>query len=224
MRRSIYNITPFTLLDYPEHTACIIWFAGCNMRCQYCYNPDIVLGKGKLTIDSAVAFLHSRQQLLEAVVFSGGECTLHPSIVTLAREAKKRNYLVKIDTNGTQPRRIDKLLQENLVDYIALDFKAPPYKHADITQSDTWTTFTQSLQIIQDSQIQFEIRTTWHSELLNTKDLQEMIHFLEKIKYKGNYYIQRFVNEVPTLSKLSRSNTHLDLSQLTSPDIRIIIR
>src|SRR5690606_32859804 len=131
MIKPIYSITPFTLLDYPNHPACILWFAGCNMRCLYCYNPDIVLGKGKLSVDDARNFLKSRQSLLQGVVFSGGECTLHPDLVPLARIAKTMGYQVKIDTNGTKPEVLEKLLNEKLVDYIAMDFKGLGEKHRE---------------------------------------------------------------------------------------------
>ena len=72
LSKPIYNITPFTLLDYPDKSACIIWYVGCNMRCLYCYNPEIVLGKGTTTFSEAISFLKSRQGLLDAVIFSGG--------------------------------------------------------------------------------------------------------------------------------------------------------
>ena len=85
----IYSITPFTLLDYPHQSACILWFAGCNMRCLYCYNPEIVLGKGKLTFQDALDFLHTRKNLLDAVVFSGGECLLHKNCLEFIATVKK---------------------------------------------------------------------------------------------------------------------------------------
>ena len=88
--KPIYSITPFTLLDYPHKAACIIWFAGCNMRCLYCYNPDIVLGKGKLSFQEALNFLKTRINLLDGVVLSGGECTSHKNIKVLLQEIKKR--------------------------------------------------------------------------------------------------------------------------------------
>lgn len=224
MSKPIFSITPFTLLDYPAHTACIIWFAGCNMRCLYCYNPTIVCGKGKLTISEAVEFLQSRRHLLQAVVFSGGECTLHPSIIRLAKEAKQMGYLIKIDTNGTRPDRIRRLLQDNLVDYIALDFKATQQQHRHITQSETWDSFINSFTLIQEAPIPFEVRTTWHSELLSTDDLQEMVSFLDQRNYKGNYFIQRYVNGVPTVGNLPYSHQYLDTENLSCNEVQVILR
>src|SRR5690606_23848771 len=155
MLNPIYSITPFTLLDYPNHPACILWFAGCNMRCVYCYNPDIVLGKGKLSLQEVTRFLESRQALLQAVVFSGGECTLHPAIFSLAKAAKDMGYLVKVDTNGTKPNVLKKLLAEQLIDYVALDFKGIGKKHQNITQSRTFSTFATSLALLQSADIPF---------------------------------------------------------------------
>lgn len=224
MTKPIYGITPFTLLDYPNHPACILWFAGCNMRCLYCYNPDIVLGKGKLSVDDARNFLKSRQSLLQGVVFSGGECTLHPDLVPLARIAKTMGYRVKIDTNGTKPEVLEKLLNEKLIDYIAMDFKGLGEKHREITVSDTFDTFTESLTLLQHAGIPFEIRTTWHSHLLSLKNIQAMVSYLERHGYNGDYFIQYFKNDVKTLSSLPYMRTHLDVLPLSTAKIRVRLR
>ena len=117
LAKPIYNITPFTLLDYPNHSACIFWYAGCNMRCLYCYNPEIVLGKGAITFFETISFLKTRQGLLDAVVFSGGECLMHKKIVQQIQEIKAMGFLVKIDTNGSKPAVLKQLIDENLIDY-----------------------------------------------------------------------------------------------------------
>lgn len=224
MRYPIYNITPFTLLDYPNRTACIIWFAGCNMRCLYCYNPDIVLGKGNLSIDDTIRFLKSRQSLLQAVVFSGGECTMHPAIKELAQTAKKMGYLVKIDTNGSLPLVLENLVDNKLVDYIALDFKATAQRHQYITRSKGWHTFFDSLSIIQQAKIPFEVRTTWHSNLLSYGDLETMVGLLEENCYTGQYYVQRYVNHVPTLKELPYGQQELDTARLSTSNIQVVLR
>ena len=224
MVKPIYSITPFTLLDYPDHPACILWFAGCNMRCLYCYNPEIVLGKGKLSIEDAESFLQSRKSLLQGVVFSGGECTLHPSLVRLAKIAKEMGYRIKIDTNGTRPDVLHQLWDERLVDYVALDFKGMGKKHRDITVSDTFTSFTNSLTLLQKIAIPFEIRTTWHADLLSREDIAAMIRFLEQRGYEGKYFIQHFMNGVKTLSPLPYTNQHLDPALLSTTKIEVEIR
>lgn len=220
----IYSLTPFTLLDYPHKSACILWFAGCNMRCLYCYNPEIVHGKGTLSFEKILSFLHSRKNLLDAVVLSGGECLLHKNILPLIAEVKKMGFLVKIDSNGSSPEVMQQLINKNLIDYIALDYKAPKSKFRNITQSDLYESFEKTLDLIQKAEILFEVRTTYHSDLLSENDLAEMVLFLKRKSYVGNYYIQYFKNNVETLSKLERSDNRIDCEKLSTPTIKIILR
>ncbi|WP_227873976.1 anaerobic ribonucleoside-triphosphate reductase activating protein [Flavobacterium nackdongense] len=222
--KPIYSLTPFTLLDYPHKSACILWFAGCNMRCLYCYNPEIVLGKGSLSFEKILSFLQSRKNLLDAVVFSGGECLLHKKIIDLISQVKKMGFLVKIDTNGSSPEVMQQLLNQNWVDYIALDYKAPKSKFQSITKSDLYDSFEETFDLILESRIPFEVRTTYHSDLLTENDLTAMIQFLESKNYVGNYYIQYFKNNVETLSKLNHSNNKIDCEKLSTPTIKISIR
>jgi pyruvate formate lyase activating enzyme len=224
VKTPIYSLTPFTLLDYPHKSACILWFAGCNMRCLYCYNPEIVLGKGTISFEKILAFLHSRKKLLDAVVFSGGECLLHKQIISLITEVKKMGFLVKIDTNGSSPEVMQQLLNLNKIDYIALDYKAPESKFQDITQSNLYDSFEETLDLILKTSIPFEVRTTYHSDLLTEENLATMVGYLEKKNYAGNYYIQYFRNDVETLSKLEQSNNRIDCEKLSTNNIRIILR
>jgi pyruvate formate lyase activating enzyme len=220
----IYSLTPFTLLDYPHKSACILWFAGCNMRCLYCYNPEIVLGKGTLSFEKIISFLQTRKNLLDAVVFSGGECLLHKRIISLITQVKQMGFLVKIDTNGSSPEIMQELLDKKLIDYIALDYKAPKSKFQAITQSDLNDSFEETLDLILTAKIPFEVRTTFHSCLLTEEDLTTMVSYLEKKKYVGNYYIQYYRNDVETLSKLERSNNSIDCEKLSTNSIQIILR
>ncbi len=222
--KPIYSLTPFTLLDYPHKSACILWFAGCNMRCVYCYNPEIVLGKGSLSFEKILSFLQSRRNLLDAVVFSGGECLLHKNVISLIVEVKKMGFLVKIDTNGSSPKVIQQLLDQNLINYIALDYKAPRSKFIAVTQSDLYDPFLETLDLILKSEIPFEIRTTYHSDLLTEENLKEMIAFLESRNYVGNYYIQYFVNDVTTIEKLGYSFRELEGKDLSTENIKVHFR
>lgn len=220
----IYSITPFTLLDYAHQSACILWFTGCNMRCLYCYNPEIVLGKGSISFEKALGFLRSRKNLLDGVVFSGGECLLHKNIIELITEVKKIGFLVKIDTNGSQPKVLKTLIENQLIDYVALDFKALPEHFEKITQSTLFSAFEKSLHLLLESRLPFEVRTTVHSELIREKDIQLMIAYLENKKYSGTYYIQHFVNDVKTLGKLGHSFRELDSQKLSTSKIKVCIR
>jgi len=224
MTKPIYDISPFTLLDYPNKSACILWFTGCNMRCLYCYNPDIVLGKGKMSIEDARHFLQKRKKLLQAVVFSGGECTMHPALLQLAQEAKAMGYLVKVDTNGSRPAIMMELIRRNLLDYVALDFKGLGERFKHITVSNLFGAFEETYALLQANKIPFEVRTTVHSELLSLEDLQEMISYLENKKYVGTYYLQSALNDVRTLVDLPRSSYPLQLERLVSDNFNILCR
>ena len=220
----IYSITPFTLLDYAHKSACILWFAGCNMRCLYCYNPEIVQGKGTISFEKALTFLHSRKNLLDAVVFSGGECLLHKNSIQLIAEVKKMGFLVKIDTNGSRPDTLQYALQNQLIDYVALDYKAMPIHFEKITQSNLFLPFQKSLHLLIESGLPFEVRTTVHSELIDRSQMQNMIQYLEHQNYRGNYYIQYFVNGVNTLGKLGFSVRELDKENLSTSSISVQFR
>lgn len=221
---SIFSITPFTLLDYPDKMACIIWFAGCNMRCSYCYNPEIVLGKGKLDTSDVITFLHSRRLLLDGVVLSGGECTLHKDILPLTAEIKRMGFSVKIDTNGSRPEVLKELLNKKLLDYVALDFKALPENYNTITGSYLFAPFAESLSILIHNEVPFEVRTTLHSDLINQDYFQRMMMYLQENGYKGDYFIQPYRNDVPVLGSLSYSSITFDPSAYTTQDIRVVVR
>ena len=148
------------------------------MRCLYCYNPEIVLGKGKLTFQHALDFLHTRKNLLDAVVFSGGECLLHKNCLEFIATVKKMGFLVKIDTNGSKPKVLQALLQQKTIDYVALDFKSLPNTFEKITQSNLFDTFEQSLELLLSHSVPFEVRTTIHSDLISKENLTAMIRFL----------------------------------------------
>ncbi len=201
----IFSITPFTLLDFPNKTACVLWFAGCNMRCVYCYNPEIVIGKGKISFSEVVQFLQKRKHLLDGVVLSGGECTLHKNIDSYIEEIKQMGFDIKIDTNGSSPKVIERLLQKNLIDYVALDFKSMLNNFESITKSNLFNNFQESLRILNKGQISFEVRTTIHSDLLLESDIQKMINYLENENYMGTYYLQQFVNNTETLGHIQNS-------------------
>ena len=99
-KKIVHSITAFTLLDYPDQTACILWFAGCNMKCSYCYNPEIVFGKGSYSIPEIISFLEKRRGLLDAVVFSGGECLLHKETID-AMQCGSKNVICTPEQSTT---------------------------------------------------------------------------------------------------------------------------
>ncbi|MFV0480657.1 MAG: anaerobic ribonucleoside-triphosphate reductase activating protein [Campylobacteraceae bacterium] len=212
--KPIYEITPFTTLDYFGSLACIVWFAGCNMRCPYCYNPNIVLENGKISLDELFTFLKKRVGLLEGVVLSGGECTNFSALEFTCKEIKKLGFKIKIDTNGSKPEVLKSLISQNLVDFVALDFKAPQGLFKKVTLSNFYEKTLNSLQILQNGPISFEVRTTVHKDLLDENAINEIVNVLHVNDYKGTYYLQNFLH-VKTLGELVEQTKLIDKNQLS---------
>ncbi len=214
-KKAIHSFTPFTLLDYPDKSACILWFAGCNMKCDYCYNPEIVFGKGLFYFSEIFSFLKTRRNLLDAVVLSGGECLIHKDIIPFIKLVKSLGFLIKVDTNGSQPKVLEKLIKKQLIDYVALDFKGPKEKFFAITKSDFYSQFISCFELLQNSSIPFEIRTTYHSSLLNPEDIDSMQNVLVELSYDKTYFIQNFRNYQNTIAPLpdSQSISEKDINQ-----------
>lgn len=218
----LYEITPFTLLDYPNEMACIAWFAGCNMRCVFCHNPPIVLGQGEKDDSELIDFLKKRAGQLTAVVFSGGEATLNPSLPDLARQAKELGYKVKLDTNGTRPEVLAGLLEDKLLDYVAMDYKCPPDRAQEIVgtakHEDNIRRSMKMMIEAAEKGLIFEIRTTYHADLMSENELSWMINELDGIGYKGTYYIQNIASHgEDTLGKIEKPSTQLAPENLPQP-------
>lgn len=201
--KAIFDITKFTTLDYPNNPACILWFSKCNMSCLYCYNPEIVRGSGKYSNQEVLNFLKSRVGKLNGVVLSGGECTLYSHLIELCEEIKELGFKIKVDTNGLKPDVIKDLIDYSLIDYIALDYKAPTQKFTQITRAISNEKFYKTLDLLIDKDFPFEVRTTVHSDLLQTDDINSIIYDLKTRKYKGTYYIQNFLQVDNTLGDIT---------------------
>lgn len=212
--KPLYDITRFTLLDYPGLPAAIFWFAGCNLRCSYCYNPEIVLGRGKITENDALSFLATRQGLLEGVVLSGGECTLYPRLLPFCRTIKELGFQIKIDTNGMRPDVLKALLEEALIDTVALDYKTTQVHWDDLCGSGSEILFWESFELLKNSAIPFEVRTTVHTGLLDEPTIIEMAAKLEVSGYKGEYALQSFVSGCETLKPLCADNGAWSIEKL----------
>jgi len=210
----IYDYTSFTHLDYPNHLACIVWFSGCNMRCDYCYNKDIVFAKdGKYSYNDILIFLESRKNLLDAVVLSGGEATTH-DLLEFCKDIKLMGYKIKLDTNGTNYDLSKKLIDLELLDYIALDYKAPKSKFTQITHSNKYEDFSRTLNMLIDYNFDFEARTTLHNDLLDINDINEIIIDLDHRGYKKTYFIQDFLNTGTNIANINSPVNSFDKTLL----------
>jgi len=212
----LYDITKFTTLDFPENLACILWFCKCNMRCPYCYNAPIVFGEGTVSIKEALGFLKTRQNRLTGIVLSGGECTLYPQLKKLCKEIQNLGFKIKIDTNGTNPKLLKDLARSKLVDYIALDYKAPKEKFERITKNKNFDTFSQTLDYLIKTGFPFEARTTVHSNLLNENDINEIISDLSQRNYKHTYYLQNYLHVEDTVGNMSPQKHHIDIKKINT--------
>lgn len=223
----IYNITKFTMLDYQGKMSCIIWFTGCNMQCQYCHNPQIVTAEGKYSLNEIKSFLKSRVGKLEAVVLSGGEATLYKKLPELAQFAKDLGFKVKLDTNGTNPKVVKKMIEQNLIDYVALDYKANKANFTKVTNCKQWNKFQETLDYLMSlkKEFAFEVRTTWHSELLSKKDIQEILDDLNSKGYDSSFYLQKcnLVDNSLAFAILPESEA-IDISAITSGNVKVEIR
>lgn len=218
----IYSVTPFTMLDFPGKTACIVWFSGCNMRCPYCHNPQIVKGKGRGDIGQVFDFLKKRAGLLDGVVLSGGEASAYPGLPDFITQVKKLGYAVKLDTNGLRPDIIDDFLRRGFLNYIALDYKAPPHKFKKVTGVDKYNEFTKTLDLLcAQKAVPFEVRTTVHTDLMDEDDVNAIIHDLEQRGYVGLHAIQNFRNsdDRPTLGFMKEQKRILNKDVLYRPTL-----
>lgn len=221
----IVNITPFTLQDFPNAVACILWFQGCNFNCKYCYNLDLVQGRFKpLPVEEVFQFLESRKGKLDGVVFSGGECTLYKELLPLITWVKEQGFAIKVDTNGSNPRMLEELLASKLVQYVALDYKAPFSLYPDITGFQKTGLIEKSLELLIHSDIDFELRTTIHTSLLQEKHIDQMLDHLRLKGFKGTYYLQNF-KDGPTIANLAPQKSTFNVSKnLSTDDIQVRYR
>jgi pyruvate formate lyase activating enzyme len=193
------------------------------MRCDYCYNKDIVFAKdGKYSYNDILDFLKTRVNLLEAVVLSGGEASSY-DLVPFCQKIKQLGFKIKLDTNGTNFIHVKELIDLNLLDYVALDYKAPEAKFTQITHSNKFDEFSKTLDLLINSNVEFEARTTVHADLLSSDDINEIIIDLKNRGYKNSYFIQEFLETEKNIGDLKRAKNRLDKSSLRS-DLEVIFR
>jgi pyruvate formate lyase activating enzyme len=192
------------------------------MRCQYCYNSNIVLSKdGNYEIKDLFTFLEKRVGLLDAVVLSGGEATMH-NLEPICKKIKAMGFKIKLDTNGLNTKLIKTLIDKNYIDYIALDFKATKEKFQDITKTNQYNKFLDTLEFLIEKNFDFEVRTTLHEELLDENDINKIVDTLISKGYKNSLYIQNFLN-VENFANLKESKKVLN-KDLLSKNLNIIWR
>jgi pyruvate formate lyase activating enzyme len=185
-----------TLIDYPGEIACIVFLVGCNFRCPFCYSKELVndiCNDLVLEEEDFFLFLEKRKGLLDACVICGGEPTLNKEIFQFCKKIKALGYKVKLDTNGSNPDVIKRLIEEKLIDYIAMDVKAPFSKYSKAAGARVnISKIKESIQLIKGSGIDYEFRTTIVPEIHVLNDLKKIAKEIGPAK---KYFIQSFRND-----------------------------
>jgi pyruvate formate lyase activating enzyme len=203
----IKGFQKISMIDYPGKMCSVVFLADCNFRCPFCQNPDLILNVENLPdIDQGDIFeyLETRRIWIDGVCITGGEPTLHEGLPGFCRKLKNNGFLVKVDTNGTNPEMLEKLVKKKLVDYIAMDIKGPPERYAEISGVPVdIEKIKKSVEIIRNSGIDYEFRTTVLPRLIKERDLESIGEWLNGSK---RYALQQFRSMV-TLDKSYEKET-----------------
>lgn len=212
----IQGIEKVSMVDYPNKIATTIFAGGCNFRCPFCHNSGIVEKKyDNILEEDVLQYLESRKGLIDAVVVSGGEPTLQPDLDKFISKLKEMNFLVKLDSNGTNPFVLKKLLDSKLLDYVAIDIKTNFDDYSGITgvsQPNT-ANVKETVEILRNSGIAYELRTTLINEFHSVENIEKMANELagEKILYLQKFVasencIQKDLTEVPKMKAIYFAN------------------
>lgn len=196
----ISGLQKMTLLDYPGKIACTVFLGGCNFRCPFCHNGELLDGTVETVMDEQefLAFLSKRKGLLDAVCVSGGEPTLQPGLAAFLERIKEMGYLVKLDTNGSRPEVLKELVSRNLLDYVAMDIKNCPDRYAQtagaVVQLDK---LEESIRFLTEEHVDYELRTTVVAQLHDAEAVEQMGDWVAKLaagKKIKRWYVQPFVD------------------------------
>lgn len=224
---TISGMQKLTLLDYPGKTACLIFTQGCNFRCPFCHNKDLLNESFEDEIieeDEVFSYLNKRKGVIDGICISGGEPLLQKDIESFITKVKEMGFKVKLDTNGTSPSKLKRLLDKNLLDYVAMDIKNNflNYDKTSGIQMLNVENIKRSIDILEHSNIEYEFRTTIVKELHNILGLEEICKYLGP---NVKYYIQNYKDCDTVLQKgLSGFNTEELVSiqnklKLTNPNV-----
>jgi pyruvate formate lyase activating enzyme len=184
-----------SFIDYPGKLSAVLFVSGCNFSCPYCHNPDLAKGKlpHPLTEEQAYAFLDTRKGFIEAVVLSGGEPSLCKDIYRICRCIRSMGYPIKLDTNGSRPQVLEKLLQEKFVDYVAMDIKTDPAQYGPpLAPVGSGADILKSIDLIMSGQTPYEFRTTCVAPFVTPTIMMRIGRCL---RGAGAYFLQPFQSE-----------------------------
>lgn len=190
------GLQKLTLLDFPGNVACTVFTVGCNFRCPFCHNSSLVLPgelheEGVVSVEEFYQFLDKRKGRLDGVAITGGEPLLQPDIEEFIRTIKEKGFKVKLDTNGSYPEKLKKIVDEKLVDYIAMDIKSSldEYGRAVGLTNAPVDQIKESIELLKNGDVEYEFRTTVVKELHSVGVFEKIGELIEGTK---KYYLQRF--------------------------------
>ena len=211
LKVSIGGIQKLSLVDYPGHVAAALFLSGCNMRCGYCHNPELVLPERlapSIPVEEAMIFLKSRIGKLDGVVISGGEPTVNEDLPVLCRMIKQLGFDVKLDTNGTHPDMVRGMIEEGTIDFIAMDVKGPLEKYVEIAARPIdLAAIKDNVRLMIDSGIGHEFRTTIVREQLEVADFEKIG---ELVKGAKRFALQHFRTGTTISPKFANYHTFTD--------------
>ncbi len=210
---NIHGLQKMTLLDFPGTVACTVFLGGCDFRCPYCHNAELLdpdfpplMDEGEL-----LAFLRKRQGLLDGVCFTGGEPLLRPELPGLMKQIRALGYKIKLDTNGSQPDRLKSILDAGLVDYVAMDIKNSPARYAETIGRSRFdlAPIRASVRLLMEGSTDYEFRTTVVAELHDEADFRAIGQWIAGAK---RYFLQPYTDRetVPTAGLSAPSEARLD--------------
>ena len=221
----IGGLQKLTLIDYPGRLAATVFLCGCNFRCPFCYSGELVLpekikNQPKIPEKDFFDFLKERKGLLEGIVLCGGEPTINKELPDFCKRIKKLGYLVKLDTNGSNPEMLKKLINEKLIDYVAMDIKAPKAKYSEAAGVKVnIKKIEESIDILKEGKIDCEFRTTVIPTILEKEDILKIAQWIKPAK---KYYLQNFRPEKTINPKFEKIKPYpqeylLEIQKVISP-------
>ncbi|MCR5295337.1 MAG: anaerobic ribonucleoside-triphosphate reductase activating protein [Lachnospiraceae bacterium] len=191
----IYGLQKMTLLDYPGRVACTIFLGGCDFRCPYCHNFELVDGSAPAVMEEEelFSFLKKRKGLLDGAAVTGGEPCLYPGLPDFLRKIKELGYLIKLDTNGNHPDVLKQVLDGGLADYVAMDIKNSPERYAETIGKENFSlaNIRESIRLLMKGSADYEFRTTVVDELHNEESFEGIGRMVEGA---GRFYLQPFTD------------------------------
>jgi len=209
----IGGLQKLTLIDYPGKLACTVFLVGCDFKCPWCYSGELVLPEKikkqpKISQKEFFEFLETRKNLIEGVVMCGGEPTINKDLPKFTKKIKKIGFSVKLDTNGSRPKMLEELINKELIDYVAMDIKAPKEKYSQVVgRKINISNIEKSINILKKNKVDYEFRTTVVPSIHAKEDILEIFKWIKPAK---KYFLQNFRPEKTIDPKFEEIKPYLE--------------